>query len=327
LSKVVIERIRRSRLGIGGATIGGMSAALPEAEGQAMVERAIELGLDYIDTAPYYGVGRSEQMVGNAIRASGKHPVLSTKVGRLLKPHYGEQGPRDGWANPLPFSVHYDYSYDGVMRSFADSQHRLGIAYIDVLLVHDIGERTHGANADFHWRALAEGGVRALNELKAAGHIGAIGLGVNEAQILSDAMQINDWDLFLLAGRYTLLEQEGMAAFLQSCIDRNVALVAGAPFNGGALMGSGTWNYSAAPPAIIERVKRIEAICAQFNVPVGAAALQFPSAHAAVASVLVGPRNVEQLEGLLAWVDTPIPAELWQALRDAGLIEPGIPTP
>ena len=325
----VVERLSTRRLSVGTATIGGMADTVPEPQAQAMLERALELGIDYLDTAPFYGLGRSEHAVGRAMRgAHSRPPVLSTKVGRLLKPYYGPNGPREGWADPMPFEPIYDYSYKGVMRSFSDSQQRLGVAYVDVVYVHDIGTMVHEAEAAAkYWKQLAGGGFRALQELKDSGRVGAIGLGVNEWQVLVDAMEIGPWDVFLLAGRYTLLEQTSLEPCLSSCLERGVAVVCGGPFNGGALVGSGTWNYEAAPKGVVERVQAIEEICRLYDVPIGAAALQFPLAHPAIVTVLAGPKSASELDGLVQWMDYEIPPDLWASLRHAGLIDEAAPIP
>jgi D-threo-aldose 1-dehydrogenase len=186
---------------------------------------------------------------------------------------------------------------------------------------------THGAKNAEYWAQLAGGGYKALTELKAAGTISAIGLGVNEWEILMEALKLGDWDVFLLAGRYTLLEQTSLSPFLEACIARKASVVTGGPFNGGALMGTGTWNYAKAPQAIIDRVKLLENFCAEFNVPIGAAALQFPLAHPAIATVLPGPKSPAELDGILDWWKVPIPDAFWAALAERKLVAAGTPLP
>ncbi|MHB1111338.1 MAG: aldo/keto reductase, partial [Devosia sp.] len=256
--------------------------------------------------------------------------VLSTKVGRLLRPVRSEVDRKyeHNWVNPFPFDQVYDYSYDAVMRSFEDSLQRLGLPKVDILYVHDIGVMTHGVEGNKPlWKQLETGGYRALNELKSQGLISAIGLGVNEWEVLMDAFELGDWDVFLLAGRYTLLEQTSLDPFLTTCIKRKASVVVGGPFNGGALMGTGMWNYAKAPEHIVKRVHELEAVCKKFNVPIGAAALQFPLAHPAVCNILPGPKSPEELDGILDWWSTDIPDALWEALADAKLVAPGTPLP
>ena len=317
-----------TELGVGSATAAGIFNPVPDEQARSTIRAALDAGITYVDTAPQYGFGRAEHLVGDALRDRRKGVVLSTKVGRLLTPYTGTETFRSNWANPFPFDQVYDYSYDAIMRSFEDSRQRLGLAEIDILLVHDIGVMTHGAERNaVLWKQLADGGYRALLELKSSGLIKAIGFGVNEWEVLMDAFELGDWDVFLLAGRYTLLEQTSLDPFLTTCVKRGASIICGGPFNGGALMGTGKWNYGDAPPEIIKRVNDLEAFCKEFDVPLGAAALQFPLAHPAVCSVLPGPKSPEELNGILEWWNTPIAAEFWDALGERQLVAPGTPLP
>jgi D-threo-aldose 1-dehydrogenase len=318
-----------TELGLGTASMAGNFRAVPDDMARATVRHALDQGIRFFDTAPMYGLGRAEHLVGDGLRFRTEGVVLSTKVGRMLRPH--GSGPRayaHNWADPFPFDMVYDYGYDAVMRSFEDSLQRLGLDRVDILLVHDIGAMTHGVEQNrVYWRQLAEGGYRALTELKARGLIKAIGLGVNEWEVLMDAFALGDWDVFLLAGRYTLLEQTSLSPFLETCLQRGASVIVGGPFNGGALMGDGTWNYEKAPQAIVDRVAALEAACRAHGVPLGAAALRFPLAHPAIANVLPGPRTPAELDGILGWWNTPIPADLWADLGHRGLIDPRAPLP
>ncbi len=317
-----------SELGLGTATMAGIFSPVPDDQARATVGKALDAGITFYDTAPQYGFGRAEHLLGDGLRDRRAGTVLSSKVGRLLAPYAGTETFRNNWANPFPFEQVYDYSYDGVMRSFEDSRQRLGLASIEILLVHDIGVMTHGKEQNaIYWKQLADGGYRALTELKAAGLVKAIGLGVNEWEVIMDAFGIGDWDVFLLAGRYTLLEQTSLDPFLTTCLKRGASIICGGPFNGGALMGTGKWNYSAAPEHIIKRVGELEALCKEFNVPLGAAALQFPLAHPAVCNILPGPKSPAELEGILGWWNTPVPDALWAALAERKLVAPGTPLP
>ena len=328
--KIGLTSLEVTTLGLGGATLAGMMIDVPEEQARATVTRALDAGINYFDTAPQYGFGRSEHLVGDGLRWRRSGTVLSTKVGRLLKPvpPSGERAYGHSWVNPFPFDQVYDYSYDGVMRSFDDSLQRLGLASFEIAYVHDIGVMTHGKELnDIYWKQLATGGYRALEELKRDGRIKAIGLGVNEWEVLMDAFGLGDWDVFLLAGRYTLLEQTSLQPFLSTCLKRNASVVVGGPFNGGALMGTGTWNYAKAPEAVIKRVGELEAICKEFGVPIGAAALQFPLAHPAVCTILPGPKSPAELDGILAWWETKVPDVFWDALAERGLVAEGTPLP
>jgi D-threo-aldose 1-dehydrogenase len=315
-------------LGLGCATLGGSRIQVTREEAEAIVRAAWGAGVRYIDTAPYYGFGRAERCVGDAMRRVPRQEwVLSTKVGRLLRPRR-TLAETEGHPRPMPFDVVYDYSYDGIMRSFEDSLQRLGLATIDILYVHDIGAMQHGREAHPGlMRTLRHSGYRALEELRAGGVVRAIGIGVNEREVLLEAMEWGDWDAFLLAGRYTLLEQAPLEDLLPKCLKAGTSIVVGGPLNSGILAGRDTWNYKTAPSEIVTRVNAIEAVCDSHRVPLAAAALQFPLAHPAVAAVIPGPRNVEEFHANLKLLHHPIPAELWKDLRDAGLLRPGAPTP
>jgi D-threo-aldose 1-dehydrogenase len=319
-----------TELGLGGATLASIFQKVPDEQARATVRAGMDAGIGYFDTAPQYGFGRSEHLMGDALRFNQQGRVISTKVGRRLRPlQDGEKRAYDhAWVDPFPFDMVYDYSYAGVMRSFEDSLQRLGLPKVDILYVHDIGPMTHGVEQNkVYWKQLSEGGYKALLELKASGKISAIGLGVNEWEVLMEAFKLGDWDIFLLAGRYTLLEQTSLSPFLTTCVERGASIVAGAPFNGGALMGTGNWNYGKAPESIIKRVADLEAFCKEMGVPIGAAALQFSLAHPAVANVLVGPKSPAEVDGILAWWDTKIPDGFWDALADKQLVAKGTPLP
>ncbi|MGA7263946.1 MAG: aldo/keto reductase [Stellaceae bacterium] len=315
-------------LGLGCATLGGSRVPVNRQEAEAIVAAAWAAGVSYIDTAPYYGVGQAERGVGDAMRWVPRDAwVLSTKVGRLLRPHPSAPADTDR-RYPLPFEPVYDYSYDGVMRSFEDSLQRLGLPRIDLLYVHDIGAMQHGAEAHPRlMRILRDGGYRALEKLRADGTVRAIGIGVNEREVLLEAMEWGDWDAFLLAGRYTLLEQAPLDDLMPKCEQAGTSIVVGGPLNSGILAGRETWNYRAAPPDIVARVKAIEAVCDSHQVPLAAAALQFPLAHPAVAAVIPGPRNVDEFHANIKLLRHPIPEALWADLRDPGLLHPHAPTP
>lgn len=315
-------------LGLGGASLAGIFSAVPAEQARATVAHALDRGLNYVDTAPQYGLGRSEHLMGDVVRAASPRPVISTKVGRLLKPVDPVVQDKGNWVDPLPFDQVYDYSYDGIMRSHADSLQRLGLERVDILYVHDIGVATHGVEGNKPlWAQLASGGYKALRELRDSGAVKAIGLGVNEWEVCMDAFALGDWDVFLLAGRYTLLEQTALAPFMTTCIERKASVVVGGPFNSGILVGGDTFNYAKAPDDIVQRVRAIEAVCKAFNVPLPAAALQFPLTHPAVCNVLPGPRSPQELDGILDWWDTKIPEALWSTLADEGLLAPGTPIP
>ena len=317
-----------TELAFGSATLAGLFVEVPDEQARAAVRDAVDAGINFVDTAPQYGFGRAEHLVGDALRDRRAGVVLSTKVGQLLKPYAGTENPRANWVKPFPFDQVYDYTYDAIMRSVEDSRQRLGLAQIDILFVHDIGVMTHGKEQnDIYWKQLATSGYKALLELKSSGQVKAIGLGVNEWEVMMDALALGDWDVFLLAGRYTLLEQTSLDPLLSTCLKRGTSVIAAAPFNGGALMGTGKWNYGTAPESIIKRVAELEAFCTARNVPIGAAALQFALTHPAVCSVLTGPKSPAELQSTLAWWDVKIPNAFWHDLRTAKLVDPATPLP
>jgi D-threo-aldose 1-dehydrogenase len=314
-------------LGLGCATLGGTRIPITRQQAEAIVRAAWDGGVRYVDAAPYYGFGQAERAVGDALRDEPRDAwVLSTKVGRLLRP-FPLAAPEPGRRHPLPFGVAYDYSHDGIMRSFEDSLQRLGVARIDILYVHDIGRYQHGDAHPGLMRSLRESGYRALESLKASGAVKAIGIGVNEREVLLEALGWGQWDAFLLAGRYTLLEQAPLDDLMPKCVAASTSIVVGGPLNSGILAGRDTWNYKTAPPDVVARVEAIRAVCDRHGVPLAAAALQFPLAHPAVAAIIPGPRDPDEFRANLDLLRQPIPAALWQELRDAKLLHPDAPVP
>lgn len=318
--------------GLGCASFGGLYTPAPAQEALAAIEAAWAAGVRHFDAAPMYGLGRAEHLLGHFLREAAGDPgdiVLSTKVGRLMaRPRPGRELPPEapknpldpGWQNGLRFQEVFDYSYDGIMRSFDDSQQRLGRPEIDLLYVHDIGRVTHAERHDIHWKALTSGGFKALGELRAAGLIKGFGLGVNEAEAISEAMNEADLDCCLLAGRYTLLDRSA-ATLLDKARAQDVAIVIGGVFNSGILAAGATgtpkFDYMDAPEEIVRKVQQLSGICARFDVPLGAAAVQFPLRHPAVTSVLLGARSPQNLASGVDWFERDIPAELWDTLDAA----------
>ena len=315
--------------GLGCSTLGGLYRQADPRDASALLDAAWSRGLRYFDTAPYYGYTRSEHRAGAFLADMPRSDfVISTKVGRLMKPDASVAAGDTVWAAPLPFRPVYDYSHSGVMRSFEDSLQRLGLERIDLLFVHDIGETTHGAQHEAMWDQLTRGGgFHALETLRSEGRIAGFGLGVNEWQVLHASMQQVRLDCSLLAGRYTLLEQTCLRPFLDDCVRHGHGIVIGGAFNSGVLAGNNKFNYADAPPAVVERVVRLTQACRDADVPLQAAALQFPLAHPAVVSCVVGARNAEQLTQCVDWFEQDIPAALWDTLRQRGLLDEHAPTP
>ena len=323
-------------LGLGGAPMGGFRATISDREAAELVEEAYGAGVRYFDTSPFYGYGRSELRMGAALREKPRGDyVLSTKVGRVmhvLKP--GERPPPDFRDNGLPgFVPQFDYTYDGVMRSLEQSYLRLGLARIDIALVHDVDFWTIKDREilDHRFRTVMESGFRALDELRKAGVIGAIGVGINEADTSLRFIQAGDFDCMLLAGRYTLLEQGALHEFLPECVSRGVSVILGGPYNSGILTGGvpagATHDYTPAPAPLIDKARRVEAICKRHGIELGAAALQFPLCHPAVCSVIPGALSAREVAQNVERMRVEIPADLWNELKHEKLLEADAPTP
>ena len=326
---------RLGRLGFGGAGIGNLYRPIDDTTAHATLQTAVAAGVRYFDTAPHYGFGLSEKRLGMALRMLDpkNEVVVSTKVGRrLVAAGNVDLGTaRQGFVSPEPFESTFDYSYDGVMRSFEGSLERLGRP-IDILFVHDIGQRVHGAEHPASFRQLLEGGYRALRELRDARTVHAIGLGVNEWEICEQALQHCDLDVVLLAGRYTLLEQDALESFLPLCETRGVAVIVGAPYNSGILVNGSRaagahYDYGAVPPQVLTSVAAIEEVCARYHVPLASAALQFPVAHPQVVAVIPGMSTPVEVAEAAEWLAHPIPSALWSELRDRNLIRTDAPLP
>ncbi|HET6467318.1 MAG TPA: aldo/keto reductase [Geminicoccaceae bacterium] len=323
------------RLGFGGAPLGELFVRVDEADAMATLQAAWDAGIRYYDTAPWYGRGQSEHRLGRFLyRQPRGELVLSTKVGRILKAPRNPDAFETGfWTGGLHFDHVFDYSYDGVMRAFEDSLQRLGMNRIDLLVIHDLDFWHHATEPKVaaYLAQLVTGGWRALEELRAAGIVRGVGAGINEPGMIPRFLDLFDLDFFLLALRYTLLEHETLDVELPYCERRNVGIVVGGVFSSGiaatgAVPGA-KYNYADATPEMLERVRRIEAVCARHEVALPAAALQFPFGHPCVASVIPGAFRPEQVEANLAHMRHPIPADLWVELKREGLIRQDAPVP
>jgi len=311
-------------LGFGSGPLGNFLRAFDERDCDATLTAAWDSGLRYFDTAPFYGLGLSETRVGRVLR---QHPrdqyLLSSKVGRLLEPcKEGEQNV-DMFVDTPPVRAVYDYSYDGVMRSFEESLKRLGLERIDILYVHDIDGLVHGGRAasEAIIRELFEtGGWRALDELRSSGVVSAIGAGVNEWQPCVRLLELADPDLFLLAGRYTLLEQDPIDEFFPKCAERGARVVIGGPYNSGVLAGKSTYDYGTIPAHVAARVHELDLVCGEHGVALREAALQFVAAHPLVVSVIPGAVTPAEVAENVAIMEKDIPGELWHALKEKGLL-------
>ena len=310
-----------TRLGLGTAPLAGLFEEVPEQQALAVIRRAWEVGIRFYDTAPLYGHGLAEMRVGKVLRDEPRDEfTLATKVGRLLRADAPPE-PGQSFRGTPPVNPVFDFSYDGVMRSVEESRQRLGIERIDILHIHD---------PDDHYDAALKGAYRALDHLRAEGVIGAVGAGMNQAEMLTRFAREANFDCFLLAGRYTLLDQVALKELLPVCLEKGVAIIAGGVYNSGILADpkpGAHYNYQTAPLQLVERAKRIGAVCASHGVPIKAAAIQFPLGHPAVTCVLVGCRSVAQLDESIAMFELTIPPSMWQELKHDGLLAPETPTP
>ena len=321
-----------SQLGFGAAPFGNLLADVPDHATRAAVNAALAAGINYFDTAPFYGHGLSEHRLGEALRGHARERyVVSTKVGRLLKPQLQHSRSVGPFSTTLPFDIAYDYSYDGAMRSIEDSLQRLGMARIDIVYIHDMTPKWQGDLLAQRYVESMTGAYKALAKLRAAGTIGAIGVGINDVGILERYATDGDFDCFMLAGRYTLLDTSALGALLPICVRKRISIVLAAPYNSGilasgAVPGAVYW-YAPAPPDILARVGRIETLCKQHGISLQAAATQFPLAHPAIVSVAAGYRSPAEVATALAACSAIIPAEFWKELRADGLVDIDAPLP
>ncbi|SDN36495.1 aldo/keto reductase [Allokutzneria albata] len=315
--------VRVSALGFGAAPMAGLYREVSEEIAAGSVAAALDAGVSYFDTAPHYGLGLSERRLGKAL-ASASDFVISTKVGRRLEPVpvVGDDM-ANGFAVPATHRRVWDFSADGVLASVESSLDRLGLSRVDILLLHD---------PDDHWDQAVGEALPALAELREKGAVGAIGAGMNQWQMLARFVAETSVDVVMLAGRYTLLEQSALDELLPLCSERQVSVIAAAVFNSGILSRpvvapDATYNYEPAPPALIDRARRMAEVCGRFGVTLPQAALQFPLGHPAVASVVIGARTGPQMAENARMFGDPVPAECWAALKSEGLLRPDAPVP
>lgn len=323
-----------TQLGFGTATLGDIRVRVSEAQSEATIDAAWAAGVGFFDTAPWYGRTKSEHRLGQVLRNKPRDSyALSTKVGRVFfrPPGARLEGP-DDWAGPLPFELRFDYTRDGVLRSYEDSLQRLGIPSVDALLIHDLDAGYHGEEgvAKRLDELDAGGGFAALAELKARGEIKAIGAGINVTGMIPRFLERFPLDMFIVAMPYTLLNQAALDGELQLCEEHGASVVIGAPFASGILaIGAregATYGYRPAEDDVLTRARGIDAVCQRYGVPLGAAALQFPFGHPAVVSIIPGPNAPEQVRTNLEWMRWPIPTALWVDLKKEGLIRADAPT-
>jgi len=323
-----------TELGFGTAPLGNLYRAISDDEAQAILEKAWEGGVRYYDTAPLYGLGLSETRLNRFLRGKPRDDyILSSKAGRVMQLCGPEERTGIGkWFEVPNRREHYDYGYDGIMRSLEFSFERLGVDRLDILYVHDLCVLIHGSKAasDARVAEFFASGYDAMISLRDQGVVKAIGGGINEWEVCQTLAERGDFDLFLLAGRYTLLEQEALESFLPLCWSRGIGIVIGGPYNSG-ILASGPkpgafYNYDPAPTEILERVRRIEAVCLSHDVSMIDAAFRFPLMHSSVVSVIPGGQSLEQMDSNLRAAEASIPPALWADLKDQGLLRNDAPT-
>ena len=310
-------------MGFGGAPLGGLFTPVGAENGVNTVRRGYELGIRFFDTAPLYGRGKSERFYGQALSEYGRDSyILSSKVGRVLDPNDSATDQDDIYVELPPYDVVFDFSRDGVLRSIEESLQRLGLESLDIALIHD---------PDDHWEQAITEAYPTLAELRSQGVIGAIGAGMNQWEMPARFAREGDFDCFLLAGRYTLLDHSGLEVLLPLCQEKSVSVILGGPYNSGVLASDlgpdTTYFYQQTPPEVLETAKRIKAVCDRHEVPLKAAALQFGLAHPAVAATIPGPRTPNEVSENISMVSFDIPGDLWVELKSEGLIPDEAPTP
>ena len=323
-----------TQLGMGGASLGDMRESLPEAQAAATIEAAHAAGIGYFDTSPWYGNGKSELRLGHVLRGKPRNSfVISSKVGRVhVRPADPDAYRHPGWAGGLPFEPRFDYTREGIMKSYEMSLARLGLNRLEALLIHDLDPRHQKSEQGVleRFRELDGSGYRALAELKARGEISAIGAGINLSGMIPRFLERYPIDVFLVAMPYTLLEQEGLEE-LEMCRERGIAVVIGAPYASGILARGprpgALYRYAPAEPEVVAKVERIAAVCQRHDVPLAAAALQFPFGHPSVVSVIPGPVTVKEVRVNVACMRREIPEALWAELKAERLIRADAPTP
>jgi D-threo-aldose 1-dehydrogenase len=319
--------------GLGTAHLGEMYALVDEAASRATLEQAWDAGVRFYDTAPWYGRGLSEHRLGGFLRTKPRADfMVTTKVGRTLhRPKDPATFDRAPWLGGLNFEIRFDYGHDGAMRSYEQSLQRLALDTVDALLIHDLDTMHHGDRRAEHLKALAGGGIRALQELKSSGDIKAIGMGINSGESLEEVANEVPLDFVLVAMPYTLLDQAILTTGMAQCVRRGISVIIGAPFASGILATGSTagakYAYGAAPPQVQAKVRDIEAVCGAHGVSLQAAALQFPLAHPAVVSIIPGAMRAEEVRQNVASLQAPIPAAFWAELKTRGLLHSDAPVP
>jgi D-threo-aldose 1-dehydrogenase len=307
---------------MGTAGIGNLYTPVAPDAARATVAAAWAAGIRYFDTAPHYGFGLAERRLGEGLAEldPAREAIVSTKVGRLLTPTRSTARERHGFVDADPFEPVFDYGRDAVLRSHEESLARLKRERVDILLAHDLGELTHGADSALHMRAFLNTGYAAMRELKDQGAIDAIGIGVNEVEVCLHLLERVELDVILLAGRYTLLDRRAANELLPLCLERGARVIVGGPYNSGilaqptAIQREPRYDYEAPPVSVLARAAALERVCEAHDVSLGAAALQFPLRHPAVATVIPGLVGEAQVRQTIERMAAEIPDSLWLEL-------------
>ena len=326
------SNITVSSIGFGGAEIGDLYENLKDDLCNEILKSSYQSGINLYDTSPFYGYGLSETRLGNYLSSVDRNNfILSTKVGRYLTPENPNKIERGIWKGGLNYVPNFDYTYDGVMKSFDQSLSRLKLSKIDVCLIHDVDTWTHGEEMEKNFKIAMEGAYVALSELKSQKVISAIGVGVNETEMCTRFAKAGDFDCMILAGRYTLLEQGGLNDFFPLAIEKNIGVILAGVFNSGILAKgvspNSTYDYAKIPDHVAEKYFKIEKVCKEFNVPVAAAALQFCNANEAVSTMILGMDRVEQINQNINLLNFKIDSEFWVELKKNKLIDSLSTTP
>lgn len=324
-----------SAIGLGTAPMGDLYELLDEKTQIATIEQGYRSGVRVFDTSPHYGNGLSEARVGAGLRHVPRQDIIvSTKIGRVMDPfrkpaERNKDAYSPGFAGGFPHAANFDYSYDGTMRAVEQSLLRMGMSRIDILLIHDCDVWTHGAEAGRRFGEAMDGAYRALDKLRSEKTVAAIGFGINEADTCVKFARAGDFDVAMMAGRYSLLIQNGLAEFLPLAVEKKIGVMLAGVFNSGILatgaIPGAKFEYAPAPPEIMERVRRIEAVCTWHATSIRRAALQFAMAHPAVVSVVLGAVKPAEVQATVADADERVPAALWSELKSAGLLDPAAP--
>jgi D-threo-aldose 1-dehydrogenase len=326
---------RVTELGLGCAPLGDLFEAISEEQAQRMLQAAWDAGVRYYDTSPFYGYTKSEHRLGHFLRQQPRQEfVISTKIGRVFRPARNLATFDKGlWSGGLPFEFTVDFSYDGIMRSYEDSLQRLGLPSIDLLVIHDLDFYFHKKEAKVaaYLNQLFTSGWRALEELRASGQIKGVGAGINELGMIPRFLDLVDLDFFLVAYGYNLLTQEMLAKEFALCAERNISIIIGAVFASGILatgaVPGARYFYAPASEEMLEKTRRIEAICKKHGTPLPAAALQFLLANPVVSAIIPGALAPEQVQSNVKLLQQPLPATLWAELKANGLVQAAAPTP